>query len=68
MVYEYENMWKYYPNKKSILIRDYYEDKFKKKEFDEIYIDNILRKEKTFTNEIIDDIKNSNSCWIVIKK
>ena len=61
-------MYKYYPNKKSSHIKNYFKDKFLKEGFDEIVIDNIKRNETTFNDHIISDIKHSKSCYIIINK
>ncbi len=68
VIYEYENNYKFYPNKKSNHIAGYFKDKFRSETFDEIIIDNIKRNEKKFTQEILTDIKHSNSCFIIINK
>lgn len=67
VIYKYEFEYRYYPNKKSIHIENFFKDKFLKNYFDEIVIDNLLRPDKTFSNDLLQDIKNSQSCYIIIK-
>lgn len=67
-MYEYEEIYKFYPNKKSNHIKNYFKDKFLKEEFDEIIIDNIKRSEKNLDENVLEDIKHSTSCYIIIKK
>lgn len=68
VIYEYQKKYNFYPNKKSNRISEYFEDKFRQQNFDEIIIDNVKRFEKTFTKEILDDIKYSDTCVIIVNK
>jgi hypothetical protein len=68
VVYEYTNEYKYFPNKKSSHIHNYFKDKFKIESFDEIIIDRVKRPDTLFTSDLLDDIKHSESCVIIVKK
>ena len=68
IIYEYAKEWKYFPNKKSSNIENFFITKFTKNSFDEIIIDGIKRNEITFTQNILTDIKHATTCVVIVKK